>query len=166
MALGAQNDGAMSLDFELDSSEPGALMAPAHAEPAFEDDLWRHTCFELFAAGPVNSYREFNFSPSCAFAIYDFTQYREAMTRVDEPARPVIEAARGAMAMHVLVPRTLLELSGATVLSIGIAAVIEERGARLSYWALHHPGIKPDFHHRCGFVASWPLRSGCEERSP
>jgi hypothetical protein len=31
--------------------------------------------------------------------------------------------------------------------------VIEEADGRRSYWALHHPGPEPDFHHPDCFVA-------------
>ena len=30
---------------------------------------------------------------------------------------------------------------------VGLSAVIEEADGRLSYWALHHPAERPDFHH-------------------
>ena len=30
---------------------------------------------------------------------------------------------------------------------LGLSAVIEEAGGRLSYWALAHPPGRPDFHH-------------------
>jgi hypothetical protein len=34
------------------------------------------------------------------------------------------------------------------------AAVIEEQGGVISYWALAHPGEKPDFHDPACFAAS------------
>jgi hypothetical protein len=38
----------------------------------------------------------------------------------------------------------------------GLCAVIEERDARLSYWALAHPPGRPDFHHPACFAATLP----------
>ena len=35
---------------------------------------------------------------------------------------------------------------------LGLSAVIEERSARKSYWALAHPPGKPDFHHADSFA--------------
>src|ERR1700757_4395609 len=42
------------------------------------DGLWEHTCFEAFIAAPgVAGYYEFNFSPTLAWAAYQFSDYRE-----------------------------------------------------------------------------------------
>ena len=38
------------------------------------------------------------------------------------------------------------------LMRIGLSAVIEDTAGSLSYWALHHPRSKPDFHHRGGFI--------------
>ena len=35
---------------------------------------------------------------------------------------------------------------------LGLTAVIEEAGGRLSYWALRHPAERPDFHDAGGFA--------------
>jgi hypothetical protein len=37
---------------------------------------------------------------------------------------------------------------------VSIAAVIEEEGGKMSYWALAHPPGQPNFHHPDCFVAS------------
>ena len=37
-------------------------------------------------------------------------------------------------------------------LALALAAVIEEEGGRLSYWALRHAAGKPDFHHPEAFA--------------
>jgi len=145
-------DGMLTLDFSIDADAESVVFPPPR--PAgFSDGLWRHTCFELFAAGEADRYREFNFSPSTEFAIYDFESYRAAMRPV---AAPPIEIHRGGSSIQVRVPGDLLMLDHRPVRKIGIAAVIEERGGTLSYWALHHPADKPDFHDRTGFVVSWP----------
>ena len=52
----------------------------------------------------------------------------------------------------VVGPEILLALPGASSLRLGLSAVIEETDGRLSYWALAHPGERPDFHHRDSFV--------------
>jgi len=43
-------------------------------------------------------------------------------------------------------------LPGASSLRLALSAVVEETDGRLSYWAIAHPGERPDFHHRDGFV--------------
>ena len=40
----------------------------------------------------------------------------------------------------------------AALAAIGLTAVIETATGAKSYWALHHPAEKPDFHHRNGFI--------------
>ena len=35
---------------------------------------------------------------------------------------------------------------------VGLTAVIEEAGGRVSYWALKHAPAGPDFHHADGFT--------------
>jgi hypothetical protein len=42
---------------------------------------------------------------------------------------------------------------------LGLAAVIEEKGGRISYWALAHAPGKPDFHHRDCFQLRLPAAS-------
>ncbi len=37
-------------------------------------------------------------------------------------------------------------------LEVAIAAVIQAPDGRLTYWALTHPGPRPDFHRRDGFL--------------
>jgi hypothetical protein len=40
---------------------------------------------------------------------------------------------------------------------LALAAVLEDRDGRLSYWALEHPSERPDFHHPNSFVLELPL---------
>jgi hypothetical protein len=148
-------DGTLTLDFDLDA-DAGSMVFPPARPSRFSDGLWRHTCFELFAAGEAARYREFNFSPSSEFAIYDFSDYRAGMRPVAATAPPSIEINRGGLLVRVQVPAELMLLDGRPARKIGIAAVIEERGGGLSYWALRHPRDEPDFHDRDGFIVSWP----------
>ena len=39
------------------------------------------------------------------------------------------------------------------VLSLALAAVVEDEHGALSYWALKHPPGRPDFHHPDAFAA-------------
>jgi hypothetical protein len=118
---------------------PGPLLpAPAAAERA--DDLWRHTCFELFIGVGGEGYYEFNFSPSTQWAAYRFEGYREGRSDVTLAA-PAIE--RLADGVRVTVDLSALP-SGEW--RIGLSAVIEEADGTMSYWALAHPPGKADFH--------------------
>ena len=44
--------------------------------------------------------------------------------------------------------------------TMGMCAVIEEQGGRISYWALSHPDGKPDFHDPACFAAVLPAPGG------
>ena len=157
----AAND-AIQLEFDIDAAVD-AVVVPAPKPRAFKDGLWRHTCFELFAGSAHGAYREFNFSPSTEFAIYDFADYRAAMTPISSSDAPSIQPRQSGLSVHVNLPLTLLRPAGTHPCQIGIAAVIEERDGTLSYWALRHPQEKPDFHHRDGFLINWPLSATAGE---
>ncbi|MCV0437308.1 MAG: DOMON-like domain-containing protein [Hydrogenophaga sp.] len=132
-----------------------ALCIPSPAAPVATDGLWQHTCFEAFVAVDGEAaYQEFNFSPSSAWAAYRFCaeRARDAVAEGQRPVRlpaPQVSVTSEALTLTTRVPASALPLSPA-VLSIGLSAVIEERSGRLSYWALHHPGTRPDFHHADG----------------
>jgi hypothetical protein len=162
--LSTAGDGALTLVYELDA-DPRQLLLPPPATPLFADDLWHHSCFELFVAGAGGAYREFNFSPSSAYAVYDFAQYRAQMKPLHPQLPPVIAMDAGACRVQVHLPLALLALPNGRAQALGVAAVIEERGGRLSYWALHHAGPKPDFHRRASFVIDWPSAAAAGERA-
>ena len=46
------------------------------------------------------------------------------------------------------------EIANLAPAKVSIAAVIEEEGGKLSYWAFAHPPGQPNFHHPDCFVAS------------
>jgi hypothetical protein len=131
------------------------IVVPPPAEPGPADELWRHTCFELFLAAPGEpGYFEFNFSPSGRWAVYRFRDYRARIPfHVDEAPR--ITAARndsGGLALEATVPWAGLPYACAGRLNLALSAVIEATDGTLTYWALNHPGPKPDFHHPDAFV--------------
>lgn len=151
--LAPEPDGGLILNYVLDGDLP-ELVIPPPAAPGRKDELWRHTCFELFVRpdnGPA--YREFNFSPSGTWAAYDFDGYRSGMRPAPTPAPAIAcRVEGGALALEA-------HLSGAALpagirLHLALSAVIEDRHGQLSYWALRHPAEKPDFHHTGGFTLS------------
>ena len=133
------------------------LVPPAVENPGPADGLWRHTCLEAFVAiEGETAYREFNFSPSGQWAVYRFDSERvRAADESPTKGHPAIQAQASAerLALTAHLPWTLL-LAPGTVWFVGLCAVIEETGGRLSYWALEHPEPQPDFHH----LASRTLR--------
>jgi hypothetical protein len=140
-----RNGEALALRYVL-SGDLDLLRIPAAGLPARVDGLWRHTCFELFVLGAAG-YREFNFSPSGAWAAYRFTGYREGQAPL-ECAPPQIAARAGEAALEL--QATVAAIPGRVRLAC--SAVVEDAGGSLSYWALRHPLARPDFHHEGGFA--------------
>ena len=123
------------------------LHIPSPAAPARADDLWRRTCCELFigeAGG--EAYREFNFSPSGAWAAYDFTAYRQSAACLPAGPAPSIRVRPGADALDVDVALAAAWLASAVSPRIGLSVVTETDDGTLACWALHHPSSRPDFH--------------------
>lgn len=146
--------GGLGLRFRLVGGM-GALSIPARQPPGPADELWRHTCFECFIArddGP--GYREFNFSPSGLWAVYDFSDYRQRVSGFRPGAEPVIVVKRTdeGLELEARLPAALLPGGR----RLGLTAVVEAKDGSLSYWALAHPSEKPDFHHPGGLVLSLP----------
>ena len=140
-------DRDLHLTYEL-RGDLAALALPAPASEGFADELWRHTCFEAFLApGDGAAYHELNFSPSGRWAAYAFASYRQPVDLDPAPRAPAMSWRRGndRLALTVAVPFV-------GPLRLGLAAVIETRAGAHSYWALHHPATRPDFHHADGFA--------------
>jgi hypothetical protein len=137
------------------------LVVPPFAGTGRADGLWRSTCFELFCRRPgEEAYVELNLSPSEQWAAYDFTSYRAGMAERPLARPPVITPRRG---RDTLIFNAALRLGDLPQLTwhLGLSAVLEEAGGRLSYWALRHPAGKPDFHDAACFAArleppAWP----------
>jgi hypothetical protein len=128
----------------------GNLTLPAQAAPERMDELWKHTCFELFVR-PVSdeAYCEFNFSPSTAWAAYAFDGHRSGM-REFEMCPPRLAVTREAARLVLDVDMEIVGFGGPW--RCAVSAVIEERDRRKSYWALRHPAGRPDFHAAAGFL--------------
>ena len=152
-------DAALTLHYALDG-DLSRLLLPPNGAPRRADKLWQHTCFELFCAGgATTAYYEINFSPSSEWAIYRFDAYRQGMTIVETHIAPqvCVQSRPGGLYMDTILDISdLSALRDCHALRLAVSAVIEETDGRLSYWALAHPGAKPDFHHAEAFVLSLP----------
>lgn len=130
------------------------FVVPEAADPSRADDLWRTTCFEAFMRVPgAEAYREWNFSPSSAWAAYDFTTRREGRSDSDVAAAYVrIEDNLTWWALGATI-----SLNANSAWELGLSAVLEEQDGTKSYWAIAHPdGDKPDFHDSACFAAHLP----------
>lgn len=147
--------GRLALTYRVEG-DPRVIAVPPPGPPERQDGLWRSTCFEAFLrAPPAEAYAEINLSPSRAFAVYLFDGYRTGMRPAMAVAAPRIDCEVGgaALRLHAEVDIAPLSIGAArTPLLVGLCAVIEEAGGRLSYWALHHAKERPDFHAAESFV--------------
>ncbi|HEV2286604.1 MAG TPA: DOMON-like domain-containing protein [Steroidobacteraceae bacterium] len=136
--------------------EVGRLRVPAVRAGRRADELWQHTCFEVFAAAAGSEdYYEFNFSPSLDWAAYHFRGYRAGMTPASLARAPGLTSRRTAGRLELtahLHLEGLAALARAPRLRLGLTAVIEDEGGTLSYWALRHAPGNPDFHDPGGFA--------------
>jgi len=102
-------------------------------------------------AGEGPEYREFNFSPSGEWAVYDFRNYRNGGVLENDLAPGIVvhktmdRLELGAEIGQVLLPQ-------GRPLRLGLSAIVEDAAGILSYWALRHPPGKPDFHHTDTFA--------------
>ncbi|HWK73081.1 MAG TPA: DOMON-like domain-containing protein [Povalibacter sp.] len=125
--------------------------------PERTHELWRYTCFEAFARRPSDeaagdeTYAEFNFSPSGAWAAYRFDRYRAGMADLELAQPPGIVCQRQSHLLTVEVRIAAPELLPGSPLAL--SAVLKDLQGRVCYWALAHPAGKPDFHAAVGFTA-------------
>lgn len=159
-AVARAADGGLQLRYRVRGEIP-RLSLPAPARPVRGDGLWQHSCFEAFLrADDKDGYLEFNFAPSGRWACYRFAGRRSGRSEPVVTA-PVIETSREARAftMDVILPAGAMPgLADAPALHAGLAAVIEDAGGTLSWWALVHGGERPDFHDPATFTLALPAR--------
>ncbi|HWW12305.1 MAG TPA: DOMON-like domain-containing protein [Brevundimonas sp.] len=118
-----------------------------------QDELWKHTCCEVFGLRAEGGYVEFNLSPSGAWAAYSFDGYRDGMANleVQEPritCRPTEDGFELTVILHWT--------DWPQVQALGVSVVTETARGVKTYWALEHPSDKPDFHHPDSFVLELP----------
>jgi hypothetical protein len=152
--------GDLALVYTL-SAASDRLRIPVVSAPIETDGLWQHSCFEAFVAAKGDRrYHEFNFSPSGAWAVYAFADYRKRATPDKLDSRPGISIRKSVDSLEL---RTNIRAQdrcpdlSARQLQLGISAVIEDTNGKLSYWALGHPADRPDFHHRGSFILELDL---------
>lgn len=140
--------GSLMLHYHV-GGDPGRLTPPPGriAMPRRADELWLHTCFEAFIKPDGGEgYLEFNIAPTHDWQAYAFSGYRAGRHPLVLPMPPLETAVtRDGCELRVDLPLAGLVTDGPW--HIGLAAVIEESGGAISYWALKHAPDKPDFHH-------------------
>lgn len=152
--------GKLELVYRL-TGDLEALLVPELSNPSHADELWKHTCFEIFILkAEVPGYVEFNFAPTGQWAAYSFRSRRSGMRNIDQ----VGQAPIGTMSFgRQFVLKAELDLSDVEGLPpvdatwrAAISTVIEAADGRKAYWAVQHPEGNPDFHAPEGFVIDLP----------
>lgn len=144
------SDGSLHFDFLL-AGFTGLRIPPAR-EACARDGLWQHTCCEAFIANAgETAYREFNFSPSGEWAIYDFSSYRQPAARAISRSPAIkLAVANDGFRLSAHVDRS--ELPTGAQLQLGLCCVLESEDGSKSYWAAKHTAAQPDFHQRNSFI--------------
>lgn len=117
------------------------LVIPPEVPPERTAGLWQTTCFEIFVGGNGGSYREFNLSPSGAWAAYQFDDHRRGMR--DSVAHVEIEISISKNGLTLIAK---IESEFPLPAEIGLTAVVEEKDGMLRYWATSFAPGEPDFH--------------------
>lgn len=130
------------------------IAVPPAEQPQRRHELWKNTCFEFFfSAADVGAYHEINLSPAGHWNHYRFDAYRKGMR---EEAKDCLKR-RTLQITDILVVRLEIDLGrlglGNKALHVNLCAVLLSQERIHSYWAISHPGPKPDFHYR----KPWPL---------
>lgn len=154
--------GALRLSYRMEG-DISRLKVPQRRQPVRADELWRHTCCEVFLrASHTPAYAEFNFSPAGEWAAYDFDGYRSGMKAIEPIAPPAITSTRSPQHLQIDVELELpqwISNAAANEVHAALSAVLEDVDGGISYWALAHPGAKPDFHDVAGFTFEIPSDS-------
>jgi len=153
--LSWERSGVLVISYVLDAAVE-QLRIPPYRSARRADGLWRHTCFEAFIGAKNDAeYFEFNLAPSGEWAVSGFRNYRDGGPIDDAMLEPTVSVRREDRALEFRTKIHLDQLPGLQLdvcLWVGLAAVIEDKDGRLSYWALKHPPGKPDFHHPNNFI--------------
>jgi len=147
-----RHENSLLLNYRV-NGDLAAVRMPELLPPVHTDNLWRHTCFEAFV-GAGDAYCEYNFSPSGAWAAYQFSGYRTGMQPLKGGRLPnfAFDLLDGDLVLTAQLDLGWMQTPQLLALRLGVTAVIEDRSGELSYWALKHPAEKPDFHHADSFI--------------
>lgn len=118
------------------------------------DELWKGTCLEAFFAvetSPESSYLEMNCAPNGDWNAYEFSGYRQGMKTSENTKVRVIH--REGSAEEVLFRLRLESPLLGQMKHASLTTILQLQDGSFTYWALKHPGAKPDFHNKDAFIA-------------
>ncbi len=152
--VGRENE-AISVAFQLTDQHSQVLLSSSNRGERIKG-LWEQTCFEFFFAEPdASNYWEVNLSPSTAWNVFSFESNRSGMSTEEQlqhlPITTSLDENTGIFSLATKLPLDKLPITNSMV-HVGVAAVIQTKDGKQSYWALFHPNAHPDFHDRGSFV--------------
>jgi hypothetical protein len=126
---------------------------PKALAPLRSHDLWKDTCFECFLKAASEVYWEVNLSPAGHWNVYRFDAYRQGMQEERAFAVVPVEvlATNDTLGLTAVVDLKAIDPTHGP-LKVALSAVIRTMDDQIGYWALAHPGPKPDFHHEESFI--------------
>jgi hypothetical protein len=148
-----RSPGSLELRYRLEGPLQALRIPAPAARPERRDALWEQTCLEFFLADARSeAYREVNLSPAGHWNVYRLTGYRRDLEQDPAVDRlPIgLERTPGRLDLRVEIDPARLLPPDAPLL-LAVCAVLAAADGSLSYWALDHPGSRPDFHLREGF---------------
>jgi len=140
------------LTFELSDPNNEVIWHP-YDEIKRQDFLWESTCFEVFIGTPSRpNYFELNLSPSRAWNLYRFTDYRTPNdmppVAVTEPALIKLDVVNHTITAEIDLHTLKLDHQA---IKLGLTAVIKTADS-LHYFAIQHPVLHADFHDAQGWT--------------
>jgi hypothetical protein len=144
-----RRDGEMlRLSYRLQGNLKALSIPAADPPPQRRHELWKGTCFECFIQPDGSTaYWELNLSPTGHWNLYRFEKYRQGMREEPALVEMKIEVKSDSKRLDLRAELDLNALGVGPVPSrIGLSAVLAPLSGALEYWALAHPGAKPDFH--------------------
>jgi len=117
-----------------------------------QDNLWKQSCFELFYFQDkrINSYEEWNFSPSNAHQNYSFSDYRTRSDNNDKAGPNFgLSWQMNDNRWDFSLELDFGESKAPELLNI---CWVLKTSEGISYWAANHPDESPDFHQKRSFL--------------
>jgi hypothetical protein len=151
----ARHKDLLALRYEI-IGDLQVINIPASTPSLRRDELWLHTCAELFITTEESAkYVEYNFSPSSQWAAYSFSDYRQGMELLPTESPEVVRLEEQSRLLITAAIRTSDQYRGVAIRA-GLSMVIENNDGACSYWALRHDLSRPDFHRRENWLCSLP----------
>ena len=143
----------LRIEYDLNGLNQPADLPTASPNPARRLQLWQQTCFELLW-GPLQHphYWELNASPAGDWNLFAFNDYRDGMTEEPRIATVKIGTQRHARGLRLVCTVPIAGLERPGPYRLAPAAIIRLAGGQRTFWATHHPGDAPDFHHPLSFT--------------